>query len=113
VHEPCTLRNVLKGSAAAYALLSRIPGLRVEALAGNTQCCGAAGSYFLTEARTADRLVSEKLQAFTTATPDWLLSSNVGCALHLGAALRRAGQGLQVLHPVSLLVRQLEPGSPV
>lgn len=109
VHEPCTLRNVLKSGSAAYRLLQRIPQLRVRELAGNARCCGAAGSYFLTEAGTADRLAADKLQAITACSPDWLVSSNVGCALHLSGALRRAGQALPVVHPVSLLVRQLEP----
>ncbi|MGH8458278.1 MAG: (Fe-S)-binding protein, partial [Nevskiales bacterium] len=109
VHEPCTLRNVLKGNSAAYTLLGRIPQLKIQALAGNTRCCGAAGSYFLTETESADRLAADKLAAITQAAPDWLVSSNVGCALQLGGVLRRAGQSIPVLHPVSLLVRQLEP----
>jgi glycolate oxidase iron-sulfur subunit len=109
VHEPCTLRNVLKGNAAAYELLNRIPQLRVHALAGNPQCCGAAGSYFLTEEETADRLAAAKLEAIAALAPDVLLSSNVGCALQMGAALRRAERTLPVLHPVSLLVQQMEP----
>jgi glycolate oxidase iron-sulfur subunit len=111
VHEPCTLRNVLKTPDAAYALLEKIPQIRVQALPDNTRCCGAAGSYFLTEPETADRLVAEKMAQFGQMTPDWLVSSNVGCALHLGGALRRAGHAATVLHPVSLLVRQLEPDS--
>jgi glycolate oxidase iron-sulfur subunit len=109
VHEPCTLRNVLKGGAAAHTLLARIPQLKIQALAGNARCCGAAGSYFLTETGTADKLAADKLASITQSMPDWLVSSNVGCALQLGGALRRAGQSIPVLHPVSLLVRQLEP----
>lgn len=111
VHEPCTLRNVLKDSAAAYDLLRRIPGLSLVELPGNHGCCGAAGSYFLTEAETADRLATDTLATLLTASPDGLVSSNVGCALHLAAGLRRAGRSLPLLHPVSLLVRQLEPAS--
>lgn len=113
VHEPCTLRNVLKTSTAVYALLSKIPELRVQALADNARCCGAAGSYFLTEPDTADQLAAKKLMAIAQSKPDWLVSSNVGCALHIGAALRRSGHPLRVLHPVSLLVRQLEPAPAV
>lgn len=110
VHEPCTLRNVLKTPRAAYALLEKIPALRVESLPGNNHCCGAAGSYFLSEPDMADRLVTDKLTAIDSLTPDWLVSSNVGCALHLSAALRRranARQAVPLVHPVSLLVRQL------
>lgn len=109
VHEPCTLRNVLKGAAAAYALLGKVPQLKVQALAGNARCCGAAGSYFLTQATHADALGQTKLEAVKEASPEWLVSSNVGCALQIGGTLRRHGISLPVLHPVSLLVRQLVP----
>jgi glycolate oxidase iron-sulfur subunit len=107
VHEPCTLRNVLKGAGAAGALLARIPGVRLRPLASGAGCCGAAGSYFLTQAETADRLAADLLATVMADPPDALVSSNVGCALHLSAHLRRAGRPLPVLHPVSLLVRQL------
>ena len=39
--------------------------------------------------------------------PAYLLSSNVGCAMHLAGGLRRAGLDIEVIHPVSLLARQL------
>jgi glycolate oxidase iron-sulfur subunit len=111
IQEPCTLRNVLKGNAAAYRLLARIPGLEVTALAGNNKCCGAAGSYFLTEPDAADQLVADKLADIDRSAPYAVVTSNVGCALHLGGALRRAGKTVAVRHPVSLLVQQLEDRS--
>jgi len=110
VHEPCTLRNVLKTPNAVYALLEKIPGGRVQALPGNSRCCGAAGSYFLSEPDMADKLVADKLSAIDAIAADWLVSSNVGCALHISGAWRRGAQPRQELplvHPVSLLVRQL------
>lgn len=48
VHEPCSQGNILKNQAAVYALLQKIPGLSVIALADNHICCGAGGSYMLT-----------------------------------------------------------------
>jgi glycolate oxidase iron-sulfur subunit len=36
-----------------------------------------------------------------------LLSSNIGCALHLNAGLKERGSTIEVLHPVVLLERQL------
>ncbi len=54
VHTPCTLRNVLQDSDAAIRLLQRVPGITVSALAENNRCCGAAGSYFVTQPEMAD-----------------------------------------------------------
>ncbi|HUS25066.1 MAG TPA: (Fe-S)-binding protein [Candidatus Binatia bacterium] len=107
LHTPCTMRNVLCGERAVRELLERIPGLRIEAL--DPACCGAAGSYFVTQPAMADRLLEPKLEAIRRARPDFVLTSNVGCALHFDAALRRAGFTVPVWHPVRLLAQQLEP----
>lgn len=107
VHEPCSLRNVLKGSRAVYELLEKIPGLNVLALTGNEHCCGAAGSYFLHHAGAARSLREPKIHATMALQADYLLSANIGCAMHLAAGLHEAGQKVEVLHPVRLLARQL------
>ena len=55
----------------------------------------------------ADALLPGKLDAVRALAPDFIVSSNIGCSLHLAAGLRRAGLSVPVLHPVSLLARQL------
>ncbi len=107
VHEPCSLRHPLDGAASAYHLLTRIPGLDVAPLPGNDRCCGAAGTYVLTQPKSADRLVEPKIRSLAALKPRWLLTSNTGCALHLRAAANRAGIDVEVLHPVQLLDRAL------
>jgi glycolate oxidase iron-sulfur subunit len=108
VHEPCTLRNVMRAGGAAQALLARIPDVSIEALAGNHQCCGAAGVYFLSQPEMADALRADKLAAVRAAAPRFLVTSNIGCALFLAAGLRSPEHAAtEVLHPVTLLARQL------
>lgn len=107
VHEPCSLRNVMRASAHAYALLSRIPGARVAPLAGNDQCCGAAGTYFLDQPEMAQALLRDKMTALDASGARYLATSNVGCALHIASELREHGSGIEVLHPVTLLARQM------
>jgi glycolate oxidase iron-sulfur subunit len=104
VHTPCTQRNVVKAPDSTRQLLARIPGLRLEAL--DSGCCGAAGSYFVTQPAMADALLEPKIEAARRAQPDLLVSSNVGCAMHLAAGLRRAGLKVRVLHPLALLEEQ-------
>lgn len=107
VQEPCSLRNVLGGGESVHAVLRHIPQLEVQALAGNTQCCGAAGSMMITAAKQADALAEHKWAAIAASQPDYLVSSNVGCAMHLAGGLRRANSTTEVIHPISLLARQL------
>jgi glycolate oxidase iron-sulfur subunit len=108
IHTPCTLKNVMKQADAVHALLQKIPGVTVMTLDPSERCCGAAGSYFLTQPEMADRLLQQKLEAVRRLAPDIIVSSNIGCSLHLAAGLRRAALSVELLHPVSLIARQLD-----
>lgn len=107
LHLPCSQRNVLRRPDAVQQLLSRLPGLELEPLAGNDQCCGAAGSYMLTQPDNAAALRRIKLDAVQKQQPQLLLSNNIGCALHLAAGLKEQGIDVEVMHPVVLLARSL------
>lgn len=108
VHEPCSLRNVLRGAVHPYALLKRIPGVLIEPLAGNDQCCGAAGTYFLDQPEMASVLLRDKIVALNASGARYLATSNVGCAMHIASALREAGSEIEVVHPVTLVARQMD-----
>jgi glycolate oxidase iron-sulfur subunit len=108
IHTPCTLKNVMKQADAVHALLQKIPGVTLMTLDAGERCCGAAGSYFITQPEMADRLLEEKLEAARRLAPDLIVSGNIGCSLHLAAGLRRAGLSVELLHPVSLMKRQLD-----
>ena len=101
VHEPCSQRNVLKNQQAVYALLQKIPGLSIAALADNHICCGAGGSYMLTHPDNAGQLRALKQQIITDSSADLVVSGNFGCAVYLNA------DGGRVEHPLLLLARQL------
>jgi glycolate oxidase iron-sulfur subunit len=115
VHEPCSLRNVLRGGTHPYKLLARIPEAQVVPLPGNNQCCGAAGTYFADQPEMAQVLLHDKLAALNASDARYLATSNIGCAMHIGGALReagtgpglKAGLGIEVVHPVTLLARQM------
>lgn len=107
VHLPCTQRNVLRSEDSALRLLRLIPGLSVVGLPGNDRCCGAAGTHMLTHPGQADALRAPKIEAFRTLGADQLCSTNVGCAMHLGAGLREADRRAEVVHPVRLLAEAL------
>lgn len=111
VHDPCTLKNVIRATEPPYRLLRHIPGLTVSPLPGNGRCCGAAGSYLLTQPEMADALRADKLKALQDSGAEILLSSNIGCALYLAAGLRENGNAVEVMHPVTLLARQLGSGT--
>lgn len=108
LHVPCTQRNVTGTAAATRRLLARIPGLAVNELSAG--CCGAAGENFLSYPQMADALLAPLLETLSRDPPDALVTSNIGCAMHFAAGLRRRGLEVPVLHPASLLADALQSG---
>jgi glycolate oxidase iron-sulfur subunit len=112
LHLPCTQLNVVGDSTPITALLARIPALEVLTLPLQPRCCGAAGSYFVEHATIADTLRDDKLDQTAALAPDLLLTTNVGCRIHLGNGLRQRDATLPVLHPLALLAQQLDNRAP-
>jgi glycolate oxidase iron-sulfur subunit len=106
LHIPCTQRNVTGTAPATRRMLARLPGLEVRELPAG--CCGAAGEHLLREPALADALLAPLLDALAADPPGALLTSNIGCALHFAAGLRRAGLEVPVLHPVSAFAAALQ-----
>ena len=106
VHDPCTLRNILCGSKYPYELLMRIPRIQITPLAGNEQCCGAAGTYFLDQPVMAKKLLNDKISAIKNDMR-YLVTSNIGCNMHIASALQDTIPEIEILHPVTLLARQI------
>ena len=108
VHSPCSLKNVLKSERNPPALLRRIPELQVDLLSKSALCCGAAGTYLLDHTEMAQALREDLLDSITAYPTNYVVTSNVGCAMHLRAGLKLRGMGnIEVLHPLVLLERQL------
>ena len=108
LHAPCSLKNVLHQEQGAFEILKRIPQLKVVNLASKTKCCGAAGTYMIDHPEMAKELQEDVLEAILETGASAFLTSNPGCATHLRSGLEARGRGdIEVLHPVTLLARQL------
>ena len=57
----------------------------------------------LTDFNTSNTLRDPVLSQIKKELPDAVLSSNIGCTLHLAEGLRQARLDIPVKHPVSLL----------
>ncbi|MCA9024295.1 MAG: 4Fe-4S dicluster domain-containing protein [Planctomycetaceae bacterium] len=104
-HDACHLCHAQKITEQPRRLLSMIPGLELLPLDESDICCGAAGSYNLTEPEMADRLGKRKANNIRTTGAEAVISANAGCTLQIQALLRETGHPLPVLHPVELLDR--------
>ncbi len=103
LHLPCSQRRLREGGEGVLGALRRIPELEVEVPTLRHGCCGAAGLYPHRQPEIAARLGEAAVEDLWLEGADLLLTTNVGCALHL----RQHAPGLRVCHPLSLLAEQL------
>jgi glycolate oxidase iron-sulfur subunit len=66
-------------------------------------CCGAAGTYNLTEPEMAGQLSRRKLANILSTGADAVITANAGCLLQIAREARDQGQRLWIGHPLDLL----------
>ncbi len=88
-HDACHLCHGQQIRKPPRQLLEMIPGLQLLPLAESEICCGAAGSYNLTQPEMAERLGRRKAQHILATGADAVFSANVGCLIQIGRYLRR------------------------
>jgi glycolate oxidase iron-sulfur subunit len=102
-HDACHLGHAQKIREAPRRLLAQIPGLKLRELPETELCCGAAGTYNLTETEMASRLSQRKLANIKATGADCLITANAGCQLQIAREARAQGYPLWVVHPLDLL----------
>ena len=102
-HDACHLCHAQKIREQPRDLLALVPGLQLVPLAESEICCGAAGSYNLTEGEMADRLADRKLKNILATGAETVIMGNAGCSLQIQAALRKAESSIWVAHPMEIL----------
>jgi glycolate oxidase iron-sulfur subunit len=93
----CTLQHGQKLGGTVEALLRRC-GYQLTPVADSHLCCGAAGSYTLTQPELSGQLLDNKLAALQAGKPEFIASANVGCQMHLASK-----SSVPVVHWIELL----------
>ncbi|MGD8908330.1 MAG: (Fe-S)-binding protein [Chromatiales bacterium] len=101
LHTPCSGRG-----DQSRRLLQRIPDIELIELPENHICCGAAGSYLLTQPDASVRLGKTKIEHLHASGAAILVTGNTGCALQFRQLIEEQGLAIEVLHPIQLFARQ-------
>jgi glycolate oxidase iron-sulfur subunit len=102
-HDACHLCHGQQIRKQPRDLLALIPGLEVVPLNETEICCGAAGSYNLTQPEMAERLGQRKARNILDTGADAVFTGNVGCLLQIGRYLREQRPDMWIAHPVDAL----------
>jgi glycolate oxidase iron-sulfur subunit len=102
-HDACHLAHAQKVTAPPRQLLAKVPGLTMIPLPESEICCGAAGTYNLTQPEMSTDLAERKLRNIETTAAQLCITGNVGCAMQIQSEAEARGRRLKVLHPVEIL----------
>jgi glycolate oxidase iron-sulfur subunit len=111
-HDACHLGHAQKIKEAPRKLLAKIPGLKLVDLPETELCCGAAGTYNLTQPEMSAQLSKRKLENILSTGARAVLTANAGCLLQIAREARVQGKPLWIAHPIDLLdmsYRKLPP----
>ncbi|MBI3462628.1 MAG: 4Fe-4S dicluster domain-containing protein [Planctomycetes bacterium] len=102
-HDACHLVHAQKIRTQPRKLLEMIPGLELVPLEESEICCGAAGTYNLTEPEMAERLATRKHRNIEATGAQAVFTANAGCLLQIGRKIREARLPVWVAHPIEAL----------
>ncbi len=102
-HDACGLSHAQKIRQPPRQLLQMIPGLELVPLAESELCCGAAGSYNLTQPEMSEQLGRRKARNILDTEAQAVFTGNVGCLLQIARYLREQQPNLWVAHPIDAL----------
>jgi glycolate oxidase iron-sulfur subunit len=80
-----------------------IPGLELIPLPESEICCGAAGSYNLTQPEMATRLGDRKAEHILETKAQAVLMGNVGCLMQVSRHLKKVAPDVWVAHTIDAL----------
>lgn len=109
-HDACHLCHGQQIRSQPRQLLAMIPGLELLPLEESELCCGAAGTYNLTQPEMSERLGRRKMDNIAATGAEVVATGNVGCILQIARKVKERGSAIEVLHPVDLLDRAYRGG---
>jgi glycolate oxidase iron-sulfur subunit len=102
-HDACGLSHGQKIRSQPRQLLGMIPGLELLPLAETEHCCGAAGSYNLTQPEMSRQLGERKARNILATGAEAAFTGNVGCLLQIYRYLHMERPDFWVAHPIDAL----------
>ena len=96
-HEPCTMQHGQELGGLVESILSQF-GYIKKTVKDSHICCGSAGAYSIFETKISNQLRDNKIENLNASKPNMIVTSNIGCLMHL-----HKGSSIPVKHWVELL----------
>ena len=96
-HAPCSLQHGQKLPHLVEELLTKL-GYKLDPVTDAHLCCGSAGTYSILQPDISTQLRDNKLKHLTQSQAGLIVTSNIGCQIHLSK-----GTTTPVKHWIELL----------
>ena len=101
--DSCHLANAQRVTDAPRAILKAIPGVELVEMERSNVCCGAGGTYTITEREFSLRVLDSKMRNVGKTEADVLATANPGCVLQLQYGAQRYGPPIEIAYVTDLL----------
>ena len=109
LHAACHLRQI-EATDVPRRFLDRVGGIEVVPFEEPEQCCGFGGVFAVTFPWLSRRMGDRKLNAANGAGVREIVSTDMGCLMHLRGMIDKTGQPFRCTHIAQLLADSLENG---
>lgn len=103
-HDSCHMMRALEIAGAPRRLLGRVENLDLRELAATERCCGFGGTFSLRYPDLAGAMADEKVDDFVDRGADVLVSSDVGCLMHICARAEARGIHIEGRYIAEVLI---------
>lgn len=101
-HQSCHSRGTDSGPAARQ-LLESIDGIEILPFDEPEQCCGFGGAFSVSFPVISGKMGQLKIEKVLEVEPEFLVSADMGCLLHLQGILVRGGHSIPCRHMIQLV----------
>lgn len=113
LHIGCATRRAMRAASASEvqepafdkpaALLSAVKGLELVTLQRPDECCGFGGTFAVVEEPVSARMGQDKVGDQLAAGAEYVVTTDMSCAMHQQGVARRLGAPLKYLHLAQVL----------
>jgi len=110
-HPSCHGARLLGAKREPLQLLRKVPALELRPLPNAEDCCGFGGTFAVKLPEISAAIADEKLAHVQSTGARYLVSTDLGCLMHLCGRMQRRGLSVEPLHIAELLDRALAAGA--
>jgi L-lactate dehydrogenase complex protein LldE len=102
-HDSCHLLRELRIKDEPRKLIRAVKGVDFVEMDLHDACCGFGGTFSVRLPEVSISILDEKIRSIIESGADTVVSTDMGCLMHIGGAMRRRGIPVKVMHVAELL----------